>query len=184
MRSRPTEPTAALAALISGNHRFLAARARVSAMDEAAVPFEASGTSAPHADCSFAVFVSLSIGDEDLARIFDLAPSRPTVLTVGEQSGALDESNAGLLDRVVAMPSMVLVVVIAQLLLADVCGVAFADAERRSMETLQMVMESSPSIRKRLRGRQLRAVAAVLDAGSGRVHWLGEHAEQTRLVSR
>jgi hypothetical protein len=39
-------------------------------------------------------------------------------------------------------------------------------------------------MRERMRERQLRAVAAILDAESGRVHWLGEHADQARLLGR
>jgi len=189
MRSRPTEPTAALAALISGNHRSLAARARASAINEDAIcsrgiRLQGSGVHAPHSDHSFALFVSLAVDAEDLARTFDLAPSRPTVLSIAEQGGALEGSHANALERAVAMPSLVIVVVIAQLLIADACGIAFADAERRSMETLGAVLESSASMRKRMRERQLRAVAAVLDAESGRVHWLGEHADQARLLGR
>ncbi len=189
MRSRPTEPTAALAALISGNHRSLAARARASAINEDAIysqgiRLQGSGVHAPHSDHSFALFVSLAVDAEDLARTFDLAPSRPTVLPIAEQGGALEGSHANALERVVAMPSLVIVVVIAQLLVADACGIAFADAERRSMETLGAVLESSASMRERMRERQLRAVAAILDAESGRVHWLGEHADQARLLGR
>jgi hypothetical protein len=192
MRIRPTEPTAALAALISGNHRHLAVRARAAAMDEDVIRLQgirlqeigsqATGTDLSLSEHSFALFVALAIDAEDLARAFDLAPSRPTVLTIAEQGGVLEGSHANALERVVAMPSLVIVVVIAQLLVADACGIAFADAERRSMETLGAVLESSASMRKRMRERQLRAVAAILDAESGRVHWLGEHADQARFL--
>jgi hypothetical protein len=157
-------------------------RARATAMDEDVIHLQGSGVHAPHSDRSFALFVSLAVDAEDLARSFDLAPSRPTVLPIAEQGGALEGSQANALERAVAMPSLVIVVVIAQLLVADACGIAFTDAERRSMETLRTVLESSASMRKRMRGRQLRAVAAVLDAESGRVHWLGEHADQARFL--
>lgn len=145
---------------------------------------QATGTDLSLSEHSFALFVALAIDAEDLARAFDLAHSRPTVLTIAEQGGVLEGSHANALERAVAMPSVVIVVVVAQLLVADACGIVFTDAERRSMETLGSVLESSASMRKRMRERQLRAVAAVLDAESGRVHWLGEHADQARLLGR
>jgi hypothetical protein len=195
MRSRPTEPTAALAALISGNHRFLAARAR--AAMEGAGPLDVSAISpimggrdraskkqeSEH-DHDFAVFVSLAIEAEKVAQIFDLPSERPPALVLSERGGLLELPEASSLNRVLSASRLVILVVLTQLLAPDSCGIAFADAERRSLETLATALETSDMLRKRMRSRELRAVAAVFDPTSGRVTWLGEHPEQARFLNR
>lgn len=191
MRSRPTEPTAALAALISGNHRSLAARARADGEGVVSRDISANsrGLNSPdHGltahDHDFAVFVSLAIDRDEVARIFDLPPTPQAVLKLTDRGGFLEPRERGSLEHVFAASRLVIVVVLAQLLVPEMCGIAFADAERRTFETLGTMLETSDALRKRMRGRELRAVAAVFDPTSGRVTWLGEHPEQARFLNR
>lgn len=194
MRSRPTEPTAALAALISGNHRHLAVRQNVATTgDEAGLLHSGPQTSIKSTQ-PFAAVVATGMESAELATVFDMPERGLWVLAAEGLQAAVGASNIGVLDCALATTSIVILVAVSRLFVprfvaqttpesvGHLGGLALADAERRSFDILERAFLESASLRGRVERRQVRAVAAVFDPVSGRVHWLGEHPQQARLV--
>jgi len=200
MRIRPTEPTAALAALISGNHRYLAARQNASVTsDEVALPRAGRGETTPVAP-PFAAVVANGMDAGELATVFDTHERSLLVLAAEGLQVANEVGSGGIVDCAFATTSIVILVAVSRLIVprfassaqpelsihfdtpSHLGGPALADAEQRSFDVLERALLDSPSLRMRVELRQVRAVAAVFDPTTGRVHWLGEHPSQTQLL--
>lgn len=194
MRIRPTEPTAALAALISGNHRYLAERRNASVLgDEVALSRSWRGETPPVVP-PFAAVVASSVDAGELANVFDTHERSLLVLAAEGLQVATGVGSIGVVDCALATTSIVILVAVSRILVprfavqttpesvGHLGGLALADAEQRSFEILERAFVGSALLRRRVELRQVRAVAAVFDPVSGRVHWLGEHPQQARLV--
>ena len=207
MRSLPTEPTAALAALISGNHRHIAVRRSASAKRDE-VGFSHGVLPFPeHSAKPFALLVTADIDAEGLQQVVDTPEGTLLVFAAEGLPTVVGLGAGGVFESVVATAGIVLLVVLTRLVTSEGTGrpapaqtlldlsspagsptgspagsILLAEAERRSFDTLESAILGSGTLRARLERRQVRAVAAVLDTAVGRIHWLGEHPNQSRLL--
>jgi hypothetical protein len=163
---RPTEPTSALAALIEGNHRYLAALA--------------SGDAIENDACASLTF-----------------PRRPFALAL------VEPASPPLTPRIFSRSHHDVVVVD-----AFDCAVAFAaghdfklivvlapmhdfalqptapwtDSERAAFDLVERLLRTSAAVRKGVTAGNVRVVAALLETGTSRVRWLGEHPDNESLA--
>jgi hypothetical protein len=163
---RPTEPTSALAALIEGNHRHLARLASREVIDDDA--------------CGSLTF-----------------PRRPFALTL------VEPASPPLTPRIFSRSHHDVVVVD-----AFDCAVAFAaehdftlvvvltpmqdialqptalwtESERAAFDLVERFLRRSAAVRKGVLAGSVRVVAALLEVGTSRVRWLGEHPDNESLA--
>jgi hypothetical protein len=180
MRTAPTDPTAALAALISANHRHVASRATEADAAADAVRSDARGGSASQAARTGAPYIAAitsGVGGPQLATAFELSQESLSIL----QAGSVGTSA---FEIALAAPGVVILLVVVRLLAArsDTASSEFTRAEAEAIAQLDVVLRQSPVLRSRLDARKIRAVAIALDESSGRVHWLGEHPGQVEIL--
>lgn len=195
MRTAPTDPTAALAALISANHRHVASRAKeVDVVADAAQVDTGAGAAAhgaaahgaaAHGAAAFGArtgapylaAITSGVGGPQLATAFELSQESLSIL----QAGGVGTSA---FEIALAAPGIVLLLVVVRLLGArsGTASSEFSRAETEAIMQLETVLRQSPVLRSRLEARKIRAVAIALDASTGRVHWLGEHPGQVEIL--
>lgn len=190
MRTAPTDPTAALAALISANHRHVASRAKeVDVVADAAQGATGAGASASGASATgtaafgartgspYIAAITSGVGGPQLATAFELSQESLSIL----QAGGVGTSA---FEIALAAPGIVLLLVVVRLLGArsGTASSEFSRAETEAIVQLETVLRQSPVLRSRLDARKIRAVAIALDASTGRVHWLGEHPAQAEIL--
>lgn len=200
MRTAPTDPTAALAALISANHRHVASRAKevdvvadaaqvdtgagaaahgAAAHGAAAHGAAASGAAAfgARTGAPYVAAITSGVGGPQLATAFELSQESLSIL----QAGGVGTSA---FEIALAAPGIVLLLVVVRLLGArsGTASSEFSRAETEAIMQLETVLRQSPVLRSRLEARKIRAVAIALDASTGRVHWLGEHPAQAEIL--
>jgi hypothetical protein len=180
------EPTAALAALITGNHRHVAARA---SGDRAPTPALAAGGGpiALVALCGAGVAdpaALFSRRESDVAVVVPSAPIDTLASVVGPTrlehlvEGACSALEAAASDGV---PLVVLLASVAEQGVS--VGIVFRSLERELFETLSGALARSADARAAIRNGHLRVVAALVEEPARRVHWLGEHPELARLLA-
>ena len=180
MRTAPTDPTAALAALISANHRHVAHRATEAGGAEDAARSEAratTGSRGARAGAPSIAAITSGVGGPQLAMAFELSQDSLSIL----QTGSIGTSA---FEIALAAPGIVLLLVVVRLLgsAAGTASTEFTRAESDAIAQLEVVLRQSPVLRSRLEARKVRAVAIALDASTGRVHWLGEHPAQAEIL--
>lgn len=180
------EPTAVLAAMITGNHRHVAARAsggrvEVPASAAGGGPIAVVAICGPRLDDPASLF---SRRESDVAVVTPFAPTAtlpgaagPTRLQqlVEGASAALDVAAADGIPLVVLLSSVAEQGVSVELV--------FRSLERELFDTLCGALSRSPNAREAIRGGRLRVVAALVEEPARRVHWLGEHPELSRLLA-
>ncbi|MFM7260801.1 MAG: hypothetical protein ACKO3W_09380, partial [bacterium] len=151
MRTAPTDPTAALAALISANHRHVASRATDA--DAAADAAQGGRTGAP-----YIAAITSGIGGPQLAAAFELSQESLSIL----QGGVVGTS---VFEVALAAPGIVLLLVAVRLFGArsGTASSEFTRAETEALTQLETVLRRSPVLRSRLDTRKIRAVAIALD---------------------
>lgn len=197
MRIRPQEPTAALAALITGNHRFLREPVAVAPwrpIGDLAAPREpghAGGLPDPPAQGS------------DSGRLFALVWSREErmrlsreVFGLGEEGMSSDDGLALVSGGAVGPDDAIesveeafgdagvpLVVVIARLetRLASL-EPAWARAESQVFDGIRQLLGGAARVRAAAVAGRTRVVGALVEDTDGRVHWLGELPDQERVL--
>ncbi len=184
----PTEPTAALAALIAGNQRHIDRR---SEGRRASSPAVALGAVRP-----FAAAIEVEPLPETLGELFDVSPEQLHAFVLspdgaGMRSGRFEMVVPGEdeLVRVVEGSleplGFVLVVVLARLSpRGSALEAAFARSEQRAFAVVRRLLGPSARLTGAIGAGRLRMVAAIVDEVDGRVHWLGEHPEQRELVGQ
>ena len=184
----PTEPTAALAALIAGNQRHIDRRSQGR---RASSPAVALGAVRP-----FAAAIEVEPLPETLGELFDVSPEQLHAFVLspdgaGMRSGRFEMVVPGEdeLVRVVEGSleplGFVLVVVLARLSpRGSALEAAFARSEQRAFAVVRRLLGPSARLTGAIGAGRLRMVAAIVDEVDGRVHWLGEHPEQRELVGQ
>ena len=184
----PTEPTAALAALIAGNQRHIDRRSQGRRASSPAVAF---GAVRP-----FAAAIEVEPVSETLGELFDVSPEQLHAFVLspdgaGMRSGRFEMVVPGEdeLVRVVEGSleplGFVLVVVLARLSpRGSALEAAFARSEQRAFAVVRRLLGPSARLTGAIGAGRLRMVAAIVDEVDGRVHWLGEHPEQRELVGQ
>jgi len=182
----PSDPTAALAALIAGNQRHVQRRAQGRA---ASTPRPAPATARP-----FAVTIEIEPVMSPLTELFDVSPEQVQsfVLQPGAhemRSGRFEvvvpseEELVRVVDGSVDALGFALVVVLGRLRAqAGVPDIAFAGVEQRCFAIARRLLSSGGRLSGSVGNGGVRLVGAIVDEGDGRVHWLGEHPEQRVLV--
>ena len=186
MRTTPTDPTAALAALITANHRVVARQAMSNASSES----EPRAGLLEHAHegargdvtvesrrrgRAFLAVMPLDVDPLGLSGAFELTADALRLVEWGGSGGAAFEA-------AVSAPGIILFLVAVRLLDARAGANTFQQAESEAFMGLDAAIRNSTSLRAALVGRRIRAVAMALEHGSRRVHWLGEHPRQSELV--
>ncbi|MFZ4749920.1 MAG: hypothetical protein ACOYMM_05345 [Phycisphaerales bacterium] len=187
----PSDPTAALAALIAGNQRHINRRAEGR---RASTPSLPAGAVLP-----FAITIEVEPVPEALTELFDVSPEQVQAFVLspdgaGMRSGRFEvvvPSDAELVRVVegsIEPLGCALIVVLARLARLDGRGAAleasFARSEHRAFALARRLLGPSARVTEAIGRGRLRMVAAIFDEQDGRVHWLGEHPEQGELVGR
>ena len=163
---RPTEPTSALAALIEGNHRYLARLASADAIEDDA--------------CASLTF-----------------PRRPFALTLVEPASPpltprifsrshRDVVMVDTFDTAVAFAAehefklIVLLTPMRDIALQQ--SAPWTESERVAFDLVEHFLRTSSAVRKGVTAGNVRVVAALLEAGTSRVRWLGEHPDNESLA--
>jgi hypothetical protein len=180
------EPTAALAALITGNHRHVAVRASGGRVD---APASAAG------DGPIALVAICGAGIADPAELFSRRESdvavAPSSARVEAPAGAVGPmrieqmvEGASAALEAAASEDIPLVVLLASVARQGVSvEIVFRSLERELFEALSGGLARSANARVAIRGGRLRVVAALVEEPARRVHWLGEHPELARLLA-
>lgn len=196
MRIRPQEPTAALAALITGNHRFLREPLEVAPWlpdgggEPPGGPELATGRPDPPAQGSdsgrsFALVWSreegLSVAREVFGFGFD-GSGRETGLSTVASGGRIGAT--GLVEAAFADAEVPLVVVIARLETRFASlEPAWTRAESRVFDGMRSLIGEAVGIRAAVAAGRTRVVGALVEDETGRVHWLGELPDQERMLA-
>lgn len=182
----PSDPTAALAALIAGNQRHVQRRVEGRA---ASAPRPSPASARP-----FAVTIEIEPVAEALPDLFDVSPEQVQsfVLHPGSRemrSGRFEvvvpseEELVRVVDGSVDALGFALVVVLGRLRAqAGVSDIAFAGVEQRCFGIARRLLSSGGRLSGSVAAGRMRMVGAIVDERDGRVHWLGEHPEQRVLV--
>jgi hypothetical protein len=163
---RPVDPTSALAALIAGNRRHLARRT-ARAEGGASHPLIAPGAR------PFALALAESSVAEVTTTVFSTTERDLHVVDCPIEAGVrAEEHGVGLVVALHPVPTAVVEV----------------DVERRAseevvFERLAHALRSSAHLREAILDGRVRAVAALLEEQSQRVHWLGEHPRLAELLA-
>jgi hypothetical protein len=168
MQSRPSEPTSALAALISGNHRHVERRAAGAdrwSGDESAIVH-----AFPRSP------VALAVGRSGHSAI------TPHIFALGHEDVLVLDALHGV-ARHAAAHGVKLIVVI-QPIEAQLVQAAsnWMHAELRAFSMIEAILRESAALRLAVRAGDLRIVAALLEHPTERVHWVGEHPESELLL--
>ena len=168
MPLRPTEPTSALAALISGNHRHVERR------ESGATRWQTEVTDEPHPfpQKPFALAVVESGPLPVTPHIFSLGHREVIVVDAIEHVSAHSESHD--LKLIVAIQPI-------QSQLAQVSS-TWMPAELRAFSTIAAILRGSPHVRRAVAANRTRVVAALFEHPAERVHWVGEHPEIELLL--
>ncbi len=163
---RPVDPTSALAALIAGNRRHLARR-RVRSESGETHPLVAPGAR-PFA---------LALAERSVAKIatavFSTTERDLHVVDCPVEAGVrVEEHGVGL---VVAIHPVTMSVVEVE--------VDRRASEDAVFERLATALRASAHLREAILDGRVRAVAALLEEESQRVHWLGEHPQLAELLT-
>jgi hypothetical protein len=163
---RPTEPTSALAALIEGNHRYLERFASADAIEDDAC------ASLTFPRRPFALALVESASPPLTPRIF--SRSHHDVVVVDAFDGAV---------AFAAGHDFKLIVVLAPM--RDIAlqpTALWAESERAAFDLVERFLRTSAAVRKGVAAGSVRVVAALLEAGTSRVRWLGEHPDNESLA--
>lgn len=184
----PAEPTAALAALIAGNQRHMDRRATGRA------PTVSTRIPSPSAR-PFVVAVELERLSDALPELFDVSPEqvRSFVLAPGSgdiRSGRFEvmvESEvalARLIDGSLDALGAPLVIVIGRLRRhSSTVEIAFRSVEDRCFGVLRQLLVESVGLVAAIQTGRIRVIGAIVDERDGRIHWLGEHPDQSMLLT-
>ncbi|MFM1824388.1 MAG: hypothetical protein RI967_2654 [Planctomycetota bacterium] len=196
MRIRPQEPTAALAALITGNHGFLREPVAVT-------PWRPIGAAGPPPDSGRAdELPDPPVQGGDSGRAFALVWSREEEVALapevfgfaGDERAAfralevLAKADAGegvrLVETTFDDEGVPLVVVVARLetRLASL-EPAWAHAESRVFDGIRRLLVEAVRVRAAVLAGRTRVVGALVEDADGRVHWLGELPGQERVLT-
>lgn len=183
----PAEPTAALAALISGNQRHVDRRATGRAATVS--------TRIPHATTKpFLLAVELERMTDPLPDIFDVSPEQVHSFVLSPGSGdirsgrfevmvASEEELARLVDGSIDALGASLVLVLGRLRRhSSAVDIAFEAIESRCFTVVRQLLIESAVLVSAVQSGRVRVVGAVVDERDGRVHWLGEHPDQPQIV--
>lgn len=184
----PSDPTAALAALIAGNQRHINRRAEGR---RASTPSLPAGAVLP-----FAITIEVEPVPETLTELFDVSPEQVQAFVLspdgaGMRSGRFEvavtceDELVRVVEGSVEPLGCALIVVIARLHARGAAlEASFAHSERRAFAIARRLLGPSARVTEAIGRGRLRMVAAIFDEQDGRVHWLGEHPEQGELVGR
>lgn len=185
----PSDPTAALAALIAGNQRHID---RLAAGRAPTV----STRLAPPSARPFALAIEIERLRDPLTDIFDVSAEQVQSFVLAPGSGDLrsgrfevmvptEEDLVRVVDGSVEALRFSLVVVLGRLRQqTGAIELAFGEMERRCFGVTRQLIVGSGTLAGSLRAGSLRMVCAIVDERDGRVHWLGEHPEQRGLLQR
>lgn len=183
----PSDPTAALAALIAGNQRHID---RLAAGRAPTV----SSRLAPVSARPFALAIEIERLRDPLTDIFDVSAEQVQSFVLAPGSGDLrsgrfevmvpsEEDLVRVVDGSVDALGCSLVVVLGRLRQhTGAIEFAFGEMERRCFGVTRQLIVGSGSLAGSLRAGSVRMVGAIVDERDGRVHWLGEHPEQRALL--
>lgn len=183
----PTDPTAALAALIAGNQRHVERRAHGRAASDP--------RPSPESTRPFAVAIEIEPVSSPLPDLFDVSPEQVQsfVLQPGAQemrSGRFEVvvpseiELVRIVDGSVDALGFALLVVLGRLgVRSGESALAFEGVERRCFAIAGRLLVSGGRLRGSVVLGGVRVVGAIVDERDGRVHWLGEHPEQRALVT-
>jgi len=184
MRSRPTEPTAALAALISGNHGYVQRRAS----GEPLVVARSLGR-------AFAVAWNWGPLLAPPSELFGFPHGE--ILQIDAADGVADEGAGSIIEINAALsapgsesvdfgPSGVALIVALVPMRAGVAerAIAWHQAEARVFDAIAKLLATSIPARSAVVARTIRIVGAIVADADGRVHWIGEHPEQVSLLAQ
>jgi hypothetical protein len=183
----PTDPTAALAALIAGNQRHID-RLAAGRAPTVSTRIPVAGTR------PFALAVEVEQLRDPLADIFDVSAEQVQSFVLAVGSGDLrsgrfevmvpsEEDLVRVVDGSVDALGFSLVVVLGRLRHhAGTIEIAFAEMERRCFHISRQLMTGSRALAVSIHGGRVRLVGAIVDERDGRVHWLGEHPEQRVIL--
>jgi len=163
---RPVDPTSALAALIAGNRRHLAARG-VRGEHGEGQPLAAPGAR------PFALALAERSIVEVATSVFSATERDLHVVDCPIEAGARAEEHG--IGLVVALHPV-------RVSLVEV-EVERRISEDAAFERLAHALRASSRLREAILAGRVRAVAALLEEESQRVHWLGEHPRLAALLA-
>ncbi|MEY3023000.1 MAG: hypothetical protein RIS86_2198 [Planctomycetota bacterium] len=187
MRTRPEEPTAALAALITGNHQFLADgrgpsawRPRVDgpeAESEAESEARTDGPPTRRGGDSGRPFALVWSREEDVELAGEVFGGGRTGVEV---VASLEVVEAGMLAWGVPL------IVVAARLRSRLANLepAWEVAEARVFDAIRTLLGRGGRSGAAVVAGRTRIVGALVEDEGGRVHWLGELPEQDRIAAR
>jgi len=183
----PAEPTAALAALIAGNQRHIDRRANGRAPTVSTrLPMP---TTRP-----FLLAVELERLTYPLPDIFDVSPEQVHSFVLSPGSGDIrsgrfevmvesEEDLTRLVDGSIDTLGAPLVIVLGRLRRhSSAVEIAFRSVETRCFAVLGQLLAGSGALVMAIQSGRIRVIGAIVDEHDGRVHWLGEHPEQSRII--
>jgi hypothetical protein len=163
---RPVDPTSALAALIAGNRRHIARGGARAGRGEPQAPV------APGAR-PFALALAERAVAEVAMAVFSTTERDLHVVDCPVEAGVRAEKHGvGLLVALQSVPMAVVEVEVER-----------RASEEAVFERLASALRASAHLREAIVDGRVRAVAALLEEESQRVHWLGEHPRLAELLS-
>ncbi|MBI1302667.1 MAG: hypothetical protein GC172_02610 [Phycisphaera sp.] len=163
---RPVDPTSALAALIAGNRRHLAQRGARAERGERQSLFAPSAR-------PFALALAERSVAEVAASVFSTTERDIHVVDCPVEAGVrAAEHGVGLIVALQPVPMSVVEVEIKR-----------RASEDAVFERLAAALRASTHLRRAILDGRVRAVAALLEEESQRVHWLGEHPQLAELLA-
>lgn len=202
MRQRPQDSTSALAALITGNHRCVARRGgpAVPAMPPAEGGAAVGRPFALLWQCESIDFPMGALFDQPrqdlyVVRVLRAAPlGRAAASVAGAPpspmpSDIVDIEAIGAREAVAAVEfglgefGIPLVVVLAEIGERFTRSeFAWKQSEALAFDAMGELLRNSERSAVAVRGGGLRVVGAIVDRAEQRIHWLGEHPEQSRML--
>jgi hypothetical protein len=166
----PLDPTAVLAALISGNQRHV---------DRLAAGRPVQSVGEQELQQPFVVVVEVDsplvappeLFDTTLGWIVLVAPRESTAEVAAEVAAAVEVAGCGLVVVLGRMKSRF-----------GGTELEFLREERRCFDIVAALLGGGGATAAAVRAGKARLIGAIADDRDGRVHWLGEHPEQKSLV--